>query len=327
MYRDTIPLKKRKIEVIENDDDGFIIPSTEHKMRKKCAILDDGLAIKYNKLVQNFDKIMSFKRFRRYCVFFDIFSKRHLINHCYRIDLLEKLNCFDYAPYAFEMCYCNRAVYKTCAGYLTAFKSQYMHRKKYSNHGDGRSEFMKSLYIKHSTLSEDNNFFDNRISECFRKKIQKFEKLNSLLDLDRKTVRKLHKYMCQSIPSAVVCSKCKNLQNTNFGTWNIIRYINCININTLCDYVIRIDDNYYTPNYKTNNDNDENTNIIVYKSTKSNIVFLLDDIFYVIHPSNVLIVFDIATFERSRFFCNFTFYLVKKTSKYYCNNFIHINKN
>lgn len=313
------------------DDNELVMPSTEHKLRKKCAILDDGLAIKYNKLVHNFDKILAFRNFRRYCVFFDIFSKRHLINHCYRIDLLEQLNCYDFTPYAFENCYCKCSVLKTCTGYITAFKSDFMHRKKYSNHADNKSQSMKSLYAKHSILHEENNFYDNRINECFRQKIQSFEKLKTIIDLDRKSMRTLHKNMYQSLPDVSVCRKCKNFLSTDFNTWSVIRYSNIININNLCDIVLNVDNTFYTPTYhlnETTSSLNENTRIFVYKSTKSNIVFIHENIFYVIHPNNVIVIFDIPTFRKVRFFCNFMFHFVEKTPLEINNNnnFIHINK-
>lgn len=323
-------MKKRKIT--QGDSDGFDMPCTENKQRKKCAVIDDGLAIKYNKLVHNFDKIFAFNHFRRYCVLFDIFSKRHLINHRYRMDFIEKLNCFDFTPYTFENCCCNQLVNKTCKGYLIAFKSKFMHRKQYPNNGEDRSQQMRKLYNKHSVLHEDNNFFDNRINELFREKIRNFEKLYTVMELDKKTRRVLHKNTCQSIPLAPLCTKCKKLTTTNFGTWHVVRYMNHINVATLCDYTIRVDDTFYIPTYKSSSINNITMNIndtvhvVIYKTTKSNIVFIYDGIFYVINPTNTFVILDVLTFSNIKFFCNFTFHFVEKSKKYSNHNFISINK-
>lgn len=371
-YRDDIPLKKRKIEFNIEADGELVIPSTEHRQRKKCAKLNDGLAIKYNKLMLNYEKIIRFTHFRRYCVFFDIFSKRHLINHCYRIDLLERLNRYDYRPYSYENCTCMASTtaisqngkkcqlnYPKIGGFLICFRSEFMHRKKYSNHREEKSENMKYLYEKHSLLHEDNNFYDNRINECFRQKIKKFETISSLMGLNKKMMRILHKNMYTAPPYLPTCDRCKNLLNTKFPTWRAVRFLNCLDMNYLCDYVLKLDNMFLIPDYMeninhmdtsaiinnnnsntisttiktnynamddtTNNCSREATNIIIYKTTKSNIVFIHENIFYVINPTNVLLIFDLKTFRQTQFFCNFNFYFIKQCTTYNSNNYININ--
>ncbi|WBR61505.1 hypothetical protein [Drosophila suzukii associated hytrosavirus 1] len=322
-----MPLKKRKIDV-QIDDDDFTIPATEHKQRKKCAKIDDGLAIKYNKLVYNFDKIFNFKHFRKYCVFFDIFSKRHLINHNYRIDMLETLNRFDFTPYAYEQCHCHRPAFTTNnTGSLICFKNFFMERRKYSNHKDDKSEYMKRLYEKHSLLYEENNFYDNRINECFLQKIRQFEELHSLLLLNKNMIKSLHKNIYQTLPNMKNCLLCKNIRLTTFNDWRIVRFSNCLNMHNLCDYVLRVvepeEDVFLIPNYME--PTNEDTRIVVYKTTKSNIVFLHEDAFYVVNSHNLIIIFTIEMFRKVQFFCNFSFYFVRQSKIYSNNNYININ--
>ena len=320
-----IPLKKRKIE-LHNIDDDFSIPSTETIGRKKCAIIENGLAIKYNKLVYNFEKIVNFKHFRKYCVFFDIFSKRHLINHEYRIDFLEILNRYDFTPYAYEECNCNKPVFTTCTGFLMCLKNLCIERKKYSNHRDDKSEHMKKLYEKHSLLYEENNFYDNRINECFVQKIKKFEEIFSLVLLNKKKLKILHKNIYNnSLPYIINCPKCKHMQTTGCSTWRIVRFSNRIDMSNLCDNVLKLDDKFLIPNYNSAVKDDENIKIVLYKSSKCNIVFLYDDIFNVVNSQNVIIIFNIETFKKTRFFCNFNFYFVKHVKLYTDNNYININ--
>lgn len=320
-----VPFKKRKLYY---EDDGPI-PTTENIQRRKCAKLDDGLAIKYNKLMFNFDKIFAFKHFRRYCVFFDIFSKRHMINHSYRLDMLKLLNCFDFTPYAFETCYCNnRVIDGSCTGFLLCFRTKFMLRKRYSNHVDEKSEIMKSLYRKHSQLHEDNNFYDNRINEVFRQRIMDFEHLHSMTTIDRKTMRLMYANMCDPPGHIPRCPNCKNLaSSTDFGKWRAIRYINAINVNNMRDYVIKADNTFLVPNYSISreNINTECTRIVVYKTTEANIVFNMDDVFYVINSKNILLVFPVEVFKTCNFYCNFNFYFVQEINNYKYNNYIHIN--
>lgn len=321
--REEMPLKKRKIKVQIEDEGEFVIPSTEYNQRKKCAVIDDGLAIKYNKLIANFDKIINFSHFRKYCVVFDIFSKRHLISHCYRIDLLEHLNCYDFTPYCYEHCYCHRPVVSTCTGFLICFKSAFMQRKKYSSHSDNKSQLMKSLYIKHSILHADNNFYDNRINECFRQKIKNFEQLKTILQMEKKILRILHKNMLLAPPDLIICSNCKNLQNTTFPKWRAVHFLNCVNINYLCDYVLKLDSEFLVPSYR-DSVIDKDTRIVIYKTTKTNLVLLSDNVFYVLNSSNVLLIFDVDSFRKTQFFCNFNFYFIRLTKTYSLNNYINL---
>lgn len=328
-----VPLKKRKIDV-QIDDNDFTMPATVNIHRKKCAKIDDGLAIKYNKLIYNFDKILAFKHFRKYCVFFDIFSKRHLISHTYRIDMLETLNRFDFTPYAYEQCNCARPVFSSAAsnaGFVLCFKNFFMERKKYSNHKDDKSEYMKQLYEKHSVLSEDNNFYDNRINGCFLQKIRQFEELHSLLMLNKGVIKSLHKNIYADLPNSSKCGLCKNTRVDSIKCgWRLVRFSNCLNMSNLCDYVLRLDDDLFLiPNYAETCDagssSDKLQHIVVYKTTKSNIVFLFEDVFYVINSHNVIIIVDIVTFRKMKFFCNFNFYFIKQSKTYTNNNYININ--
>lgn len=319
-----IPLKKRKIEL--HNDDGLSMPHTEIVGRKKCAIINDGLAIKYNKLVFNFEKIVNFKHFRKYCVFFDIFSKRHLINHEYRIDFLEILNRYDFTPYAYEECNCNKPVFTTCTGFLVCLKNFCMERKKYSNHRDDKSEYMKKLYEKHSYLYEENNFYDNRINECFVQKIKQFEEIYSLVLLNSNKLKILYKNIYNTLPYITNCPRCKNMQTTSCSTWRIVRLTNKIDMNNLCDNVLKLEDKFLVPDYNSGPARDgEHLKIVVYKPTKCNIVFLYEDVFNVVNSQNVIIIFDIETFKNVRFFSNFSFYFVKHIKLYNDNNYININ--
>lgn len=285
----------------------------------------------------NFDKILAFHHFRRYCVFFDIFSKRHMINHSYRLDLLKLLNCHDFTPYAFETCYCNDdnrpLTMNSCCGFMICFTTKFMLRKRYSNHPDRRSEIMKSLYLRHSVLHEENNFYDNRINEMFRQKIQEFERLQSMTQIDRKTMRLLYANMCEPPRYIALCPNCKNLASSNFKTWRAIRYTNNIDANILRDNVIRTSSSssinnenlFLVPDYVARETRLEDTRVVVYKTTEANIVFTLDDIFYVINSRNILLVFPIGTFRRCNFYCNFNFYFAQEVNHCNYNNFIHIN--
>lgn len=312
---------------METDDDDFVIPSTENIQRKKCAKIDDGLAIKYNKLVFNMDKILEFSCFRRYCVFFDIFSKRHHISHNYRIDMLDKLNRYDFTPYSYDQCRCSSAQRSgmgciQSTGFVVCFKNFFMERKRYSNHKTDKSSYMKSLYDKHSLLYEENHFYDNRINQCFMQKIRQFEELNSLLTLKKNVMKTLYKNIYNNVPETETCSRCKNICSTHFKTWRIVRFYNCLNRNYMCDYTLRIDnDTFLIPKYNLKSCDQADTRIVVYKTTKSNIVFLHKDVFYVINSSNTIIIFDIETFRSVKFFCNFNFYFVLQSSTYSNNNY------
>lgn len=338
---DEMPLKKRKIQLETNDDDFFIVPKTENKSRKKCAIITDGLAIKYNKLVFNFDKIIEHEHFRKYCVFFDIFSKRHMINHIYRIDYLEILNRYDFTPYAYEECKCNRKIYTSCTGFLTLFKNGFMERKKYINRKIVKSDHMKTLYEKHSILYKNNNFYDNKINSFFMQKIKEFETLQSLVTLPKNRLKTLYKNMYTDLNYIVNCAVCKNMQTTVCTSWKILRFSNRLDANSLCDYVLKLNDIFLIPNYlehniemtssfsssefKHDDTNDIDTKIVVYKTSPCNIVFLYNDTFHVVNSQNVIILFDIETFKKVNFFCNFNFYFIKESKTYYNNNFINID--
>ncbi|XP_037824511.1 uncharacterized protein LOC119612730 [Lucilia sericata] len=326
---DEIRLKKQKIDV-QVDDNDFSIPATENIQRKKCAKIDDGLAIKYNKLVYNFEKIIISKHFRKYCVFFDIFSKRHLINHKYRIDKLETLNRFDFSPYAYEQCICFRSDFSTAAttnmGFIICFESLFMERKKYRNHKEEKSEYMKQLYKKHSILFKDNNFYDNRINECFMQKIRKFEELKSILLLNESLRKTLLKHMYSQMPNTKRCLLCKNTNLSTFESWRIVRFSNCLNMSSLCDNVLRLDDEMFLiPNYMDCEVYADDVRIVVYKTTKANIVLLFEDIFYVIKSHNLIIIFDLETFRKVQFFCNFNFYFIRQSKTYTDTNYININ--
>lgn len=268
---------------------------------------------------------MSFKHFRKYCVFFDIVSKHHLINHSYRIDFLEKFNCYDFTSYSYELCYCSRSVGNTCTGFLLCIKDDFIERRKYVNYKNEKSHHMKQLYEKHSSLSEANNFYDNRINNYYMEKIKAFEQLTQLKNVEKKTMRSLHKFMYKSPPNIDVCVKCKNILNTSFPHWKAVRYINCLNVNNLCDHVLYLDDFYLKPNYTEECDDD--TRIIVYKTTKANIVFMLDHTFYILNSTNMIIIFEVEIFKKVKFFCNFNFYFVSQTKTCNNNNFININNN
>lgn len=314
-----IPIKKRKVYIGE---DNFLLPTTEHRMRKKCAKTQDGLAIKYNKLMFNFEKILDFNHFRKYCVFFDVFSRRHLINHKFRIDLLEIFNRYDFSEYTYSECYCKRSnMFVNFPGSLVCFKSLFMERRKYCNYKDNKSEIMTKLYEKHSILSKDNYFYDNRINECFLGKIKRYEELLSLALLNRKKIKIIFNNMYMSHPNVVNCENCNNLVSLDKQRWRIVHFLNSIDMNNTCDYVFKIDNTFYIPNYIEN----DATKIIVYKNTKSNIVLLYNNIFYVINSKNTILIFDIDDFKNVNFFCNFNFYFVKESNTFNNNNFINLN--
>lgn len=344
-----IPFKKRKINLIEDDDDdvetvvnenkpiNIILPGTENVHRKKCAKLEEGLAIKYNKLIYNWEKILQFKRFRKYFVFFDLFSKRHLINHSYRLDLLKILNCYDFTPYSHKTCTCKTQL--SYSGFLVCFNESFMHRKKYSNHREDKSEYMTKLYEKHSILHEDNNFFDNRINTVFLQRIQNFEVLHSVDGLDRKTTRLLQKNMLKTktlhtLTAMKVCRKCRNIETTDFETWNIVCFekTTSLDMQNLHTAVLKLDNNYIVPVDNENNSCLENTTIcVVYKTTQSNMVFIYKGIFYVLNSQNMFILFDLDVFRKVNFFCNFNFYFANisntlSSSTSTIPNVIEINK-
>lgn len=321
---DKMPLKKRKIQ-LDDDEDDFAKPTTENIGRKKCAKIDDGLAIKYNKLVYNFDKILKFKHFRKYCVFFDIFSKRHFVAHNYSIDWLQILNRYNFAPYAYEECNCQRPNSTACLGFLIAFKSFFAERRKYIYHKDDKREHLKRLYEKHSLLSPDNNFYDNRINDCFLLRMKQFEQLLPVFSLKKKKLKTLHKNMYPSLPVITNCKNCKNMQAINCSTYRIIRISSHINMNKLCDYVLKLNDIFLIPNYMDNSTNISSTKMVVYKTSKSNFVFLYDDVFYVSTSQNVIIIFDVNNFRNVNFFCNFNFYFVKECKTYSNSDYITIN--
>lgn len=340
-----IPFKKRKLdvcndEVFTNDEDDYddntatviVVPGTENKRRKKCAKTDEGLAIKYNKLMFNFDKIVKSKRFRKYFVFFDLYSKRHLINHNYRIDYLKILNCFDFTSYSHKTCTCKSKL--TCFGFILCFKEEFMYRKKYCNHKENKSEYMTKLYEKHSILHEDNNFFDNKINSPFLQKIQEFETLSPIDCLDRKTMKiflknSYNNRMLRDSTPFNICKKCKNIASTDFSSWNIIHYSNRLNKKQLENKILKLDNLYMIPSFYTYEKFNESKrlHIVVYKTTKSNIVFIYNNTFHVINQRNVIIVFDIEFFKHVKFFCNFNFYFVNiSNSCTETENIININK-
>lgn len=324
---DEVPLKKRKINLAADDDNEF--PKTENINRKKCAKLDSGLAIKYNKLVYNFESIVKFNLFRKYCVFYDVFSKRHLINHNFRIDLLQILNCYDFSSYAYQQCHCGTGSSKmtmmpVVTDFLVCFKNQFMERKKYCNR-QTKSEKMERLYEKHSILYEDNYFYDNRINECFLMKIKQFERLDPPTQMPIKTLNLLQRNMYRKVPNIDSCLQCRNMQLAT-SRWRMIRFRNCINMKNLCDHVLKLDNVFLVPNYPLNK-LDASTKIIVYKTSHSNLLFLYNDVFYVLNSSNVLVVFPVDIFKNVTFFCNFNFYFVKESHVHMDNNFININNN
>lgn len=320
-----VPLKKRKMNVIVDECD-FTLPETEYKRRKKCAQLNKGIAIKYNKLVYNFDNILRFNHFRKYCVFFDILSKRHLIYHKFRIDLLQKLNCFDFTPNAYKKCNCDSVDFNFQTGFLLCFNSDFMERQKYINHKDSQSEKMTKLYKDHSILSKDNYFYDNRINQCFLMRIKEFEELNPLIQLEKNTWKLLCNNMYKTPPNIDVCDNCRNIKLATYETWRMVRFSNCIDLNTICDHVLKIDNMFLIPNYLETAEIDESTKIIVYKTSKSNIVFLYNNVFYVLNSQNLLVIFNINTFRNVKFFCNFNFHFIKQLNVYNDTNFININK-
>lgn len=318
------------------------VPGTENKHRKKCAKTNDGLAIKYNKLIFNFADIMKFKCFRKYCVFFDLFSKRHFINHDYRIDLLKVLNCYDFTPYSYKTCTCNCNI--TCMGFILCFNDEFMHRKKYSNHKEDKSEYMLKLYEKHSMLNKDNNFFDNKINTEFIQRINQFETLNPITILDKKTFRLFTKNMYKTahVLASITatrttdlkiecCRKCKNIQTTKFKIFNVVRFSNFVDMSKIHDVVLKIDNQYIIPEYTTTKDDDDDDEqprsnyvdrqiMVVYKTTKSNIVFVYENIFYVINCHNVIIIFDKEMFRNVKFFCTFNFYFANYSQMYNLNS-------
>lgn len=282
------------------------MPRTENFKRKKCAKTDDGLAIKYNKLMSNFDEIRKFKYFRKYCVLFDVFSRRHLINHEFRIDMLGILNRYDFHNEHQEIQVC--------------FKSAFMERKKYINYKNNKSEYMKNLYEKHSVLRKENNFYDNKINECFLEKIKKYEELQPLSCLDKNIQKILYDNLYKDdIP--------------HIPKFEIVNAINSIDMNNICDNVLKINNEYLIPSYleqqKQQHNNNaeinsiEATSIIIFKNTKSNIVFLYNNIFHVIKSKNTFIILDIKTFKSIHFFSNFNFYFINKST----TNSFNLNNN
>lgn len=329
-----VPFKKRKCNTLQYDDN-FAVPVTNIIQRKKCSNLEDGLVIKYNKLMLNFDKILNFKHFRKYRVFFDIDSKRHFVYHEYRTNMLEILNKYDFRPYAYEECYCQRPVSTSCLGFYICFKPNFMERKKYVNHKTYKSEHMKHLYELHSTLNEDNLFFDNKITESFLLRIKRFEEYKSLVELDTKTLKLFHKNMYTYPPCLLKCPRCKNMISTTYSKWKAIKFSNIQNKFNLCDYVLKLHDEFFVPDYyidenyddKTIKDTDDNLRIIVYKNLPTNLVFIDDNVVNVINSNSAILIFDIETFINVKFFCNFNFYFARKTLIYTNNNYITINNN
>lgn len=325
-YTTIVPFKKRKITIEPTYESDIKLPLCEMVNRKKCAILEEGLAIKYNKLMFNLDEIINFDHFYKYYVYFDVFSKRHLIYHNFRIDLLEKLNRFDFTPFSYKECLCqNKANLSTRRGYILCFGVNFMKRKKYVNNNGKQSIYMKNLYIKHSKLSVSNNFYDSRINECFINKIRDFEKLYSINEIDRKNKKKIYKNMLSIIPDIPYCIKCKYLISTDFDEWSAVHYNNTIDFDVLPDLVLKLDNKcYLVPNQDTLID--ANTYLLVYKTTKANIVFMYNDIFYVVNPEHVFLIFTVEIFRKIQFFCNFNFYFVQKLCTYNSENYIIINR-
>lgn len=174
-------------------------------------------------------------------------------------------------------------------------------------------------------LSELNNFYDNKINGVFIEKIKIYEELKSLRLLNKKTL----KLFLENIYINNCNDDINNVLSAAGRKWKIVNFSNSLDINNLCDFVIRIDDSFFIPSFMKNNiknfDDDAIKKIIIYKTTKTNFVIYYNNIFHVIKSKNTIIIFDIEIFKQVMFFSNFNFYFVYQSNTYLNNDFIKIN--
>lgn len=89
-------------------------------------------------------------------------TKRGNYQHGYQIGRLEALKRKDLKEFEYEICKCNNF-----GGGLVALKTKFVLRRLYVGQRVKSREFIQQL-DKHSRLSVKNNFYDSRLTCCFR---------------------------------------------------------------------------------------------------------------------------------------------------------------